>query len=442
VIRRALVLAMVALASPAHGNPADLYGLGARVPAMGGAGTATTADTAAGYYNPAAIGLFENIRIDLGYQYARPELELNDRDVGVDSSRGIATGIAVPGTIGRAVKMALAGTFFLPDRYFVRTRALAGSQPRFQLYDNRPQRFILAANLGFSFLEDRLAVGGGLTYMSGTNGTINLQGRVGFPNAEDSELVQGIDMDVETVPYPQAGVLFKATDRITIGLSYRGAFELKLSQVLDVRGSVGSADQEQIVEDAFITVTSLAKDHYVPLQITAGIAAQVTSDLLVAFDLGYHAWSRFHNPSTIVRIDLDVGQFNDDINIEDAPAFPDPRFKDILVPRLGVEWRALSRTAFDLDVRGGYSYERSPAPQQTSDTNFVDNDKHTVSLGTGATFRGLTEIVPLPFSLDAFASFTVLPERTHRKESPVDPVGDYKSDGTVVQVGIGSSWRF
>ncbi|MBT8492419.1 MAG: outer membrane protein transport protein [Deltaproteobacteria bacterium] len=436
-----LALAAIALPGSALANPADQFGLGARIPAMGGAGAAAVDDTSAGYYNPAAIGRFENIRIDFGYQYARPDLEINEQNTEVDTSRGFAAGMGVPGRIG-SVKIALAGTFFLPDRNYVRTRALNGGQPRFQLYDNKPQRFIMAANLGLSFLDDRVAVGGGLTYMSGTKGDILLRGRVGFPDASDSELTQGLDIDVKTKPYAQAGALVKATNWLNIGLTYRGEFELELEQTLDIRGSVGARDQEAVVDNGFFTVDSLANDHYQPMQVTLGAAAQVSPTVLLAFDLSYHRWSSFDNPATVIEIDLDVGQFNEDINITEAPAFPDPGFDDIVVPRLGIEWQALRSERIAVAVRGGYSYEPSPAPEQRDENNFVDNDKHTISLGVGGSFRKLTEIIPLPFELDAYFAFTMLPERTHRKLSAADPVGDYSANGSVLQLGLGSRWRF
>lgn len=435
-----LVAAVMLVPGTATANPADAFGLGPRIPAMGGAGTAATDDTAAGYYNPAAFGFFEHLRLDLGYQYAQPELEIGGRNVGVDASRGMSLGVVVPGKIG-PVSLGLGGTFFLPDGYYSRTRALAGGQPRFQLYDNRPQRFLFSFNLGLSY-GDWLAIGGGLTYMSGTSGEILLRGRVGFPDASDSELTQGFDVDVETIPYPQLGMMIKATDWLTFGASYRGEFELDLDLTLDIRGSIGGRDQEQVVEDGFFVVNSASRDLFQPAQFTVGAAAQVTSDLLVTVDLGYHRWSSFNNPATVIDIDLDVGTFNEDIDITEAPPFPAPNFDDIWVPRVGAEYRAFTGYHVSVDVRGGYAYEPSPAPEQTDENNFVDNDKHTVSVGAGALLKEITEIVPLPFSIDAYFSFTVLPERTHRKMSAADPVGDYSADGTVWNLGLGSRWSF
>ena len=47
-----------------------------------------------------------------------------------------------------------------------------------------------------------------------------------------------------------------------------------------------------------------------------------------------------------------------------------------------------------------------------------------------------------PFDLDVYVAGTFLPRRAHEKLSPVDPVGDYVSEGFVLQLGVGSRWRF
>jgi long-subunit fatty acid transport protein len=120
---------------------------------------------------------------------------------------------------------------------------------------------------------------------------------------------------------------------------------------------------------------------------------------------------------------------------------PPANLHDIIVPRLGVEWRgAPGRRTWA--ARGGYAYEPTVAPEQTGESNFVDNDKHTLSLGGGVEWPGLGGVILKPLSLDAFVALTVLAPRTHHKLSPVDPVGDYRSSGYVIVAGLSSRWRF
>jgi long-chain fatty acid transport protein len=439
-MRRALLaLAVVALPHAAAGNPVDAFGFGGRAPAMAGAQTAAAADGSANYYNPALLATFDDIRIDVGYQTAVPSLFVNGLDLGVDSSRGIAVAMSAPGRIGK-IQLALAGGLFLPDQHVLRARALEADKPRFALYDNRPQRLFLGANLAFR-IGNRLAVGGGIAYMAKTVAAVDLVGRLGFPDPNDSDLALAIDADVKEIRYPQAGVLFHATPWLDLGLSYRGGYKLILENTVRVLADVGRED-DPVVEDGRLELFALAQDLFQPEQWSAGLAAQVTHRLLIAFDASLHRWSRFENPATRIELDIDAGMFNDLIDIPDTPPLPDPHYHDIVIPRLGAEYRLFESERRDLDLRAGYSYEPTPVPEQVGESNFIDNDKHTLSAGLGLTLRHWTDILPRPLRLDVFGAVTLLAPRSHHKISPVDPVGDYRSSGRLVQLGFSSTWHF
>ena len=437
----ALALAIIAgLAAPASANPADAFGFGSRAAAMAGAHTAATDDTSANYYNPAALARFDLIRFDLGYQAAIPNLRINGQDLRVDSSRGFTIGTALPGRVG-PLKVAIGGGVFIPDQHVVRLRSITAEQPRFALYDNRPQRMFLGANVAVE-IGERLWLGGGIGYMSSTAGSAMLAGRLGFPLAEDSDLQIAIDTDLLTIRYAQLGALVAVNDWLNVGVSFREQFNLDVVQLVIVEGDIG-AEGMPIVEDAFLNISSISQDLFQPAQLTVGLSAQLTDRLALAFDLSYQRWSGFENPTAIIDLELDAGMFNDLIDLpENPPGFPDPRFSDIAVPRIGFEWLVTHDERRTVHLRGGYSYERSPAPEQVGENNFVDNDKHTVTVGMGYMLRGFSSILPHPLSIDAYAGFTYLPERDHQKLSPVDPVGDYRSDGAIPQLGVQTRWKF
>ena len=425
--------------STAAANPVDAFGFGGRAPAMAGAQTAATNDGSANYYNPAVLATYDDIRVDLGYQTAVPSLRVDDLDLGVDASRGFAISLSSPGRIG-PVDLAVSGGLFIPDQHILRARSIEATQPRFSLYDNRPQRVFLAANVALR-IGPRLAVGGGIAYMAKTVAAVDLAGRLGYPDAADSDLVLAIDADVKELRYPQAGVLFAATPWLDLGLSYRGGYKLLLDNTVRVLADIGGEGMP-IVEDGALELHALAQDLFQPEQWSAGLAAQLTPRLLVAFDLSYHRWSKFENPATRIDLAIDAGQFNDLLDIPDAPPLPRPHYADIAIPRIAAEVTALRSARRQLDVRAGYAYEPSPAPEQVGESNFIDNDKHTASFGAGLTLAGFTAILPRPLRLDAFVAGTFLAPRSHHKLSPVDPVGDYRSSGRILQGGLSSTWHF
>jgi len=250
------------------------------------------------------------------------------------------------------------------------------------------------------------------------------------------------DVDLRTVRDPQAGVLLRAQPWLDVGLSFRGEFVLELDQQFSVKGDVGPAGGEPIVEDGFLSLHSVALDLFQPQQWSAGFAARLSPRWLVVGDVTWQRWSRFDNPSAKINLELDLKDFDDLVDIPPARPLPLAHFHDVLVPRVGVEWRAARTRHTTWEVRAGYAWEPTPAPPQQGESNFVDNNKHTFSAGLGVGVAKVTQVLPRPFEIDLYGAVTWLPAREHEKLAATDPVGDYVSKGVVVQLGLGSRWHF
>jgi long-chain fatty acid transport protein len=439
---RACVIAAVltAAAGAARANPVDAFGFGSRAAAMGGAATAVADDGAANYYNPAGLVVGRDLRIDLGYRYAQPILRLNGRDVGVDASRGFAVGLAAPGAIG-PFRFAFGVALWLPDQRLTRVRALPFQQPRFVYYDNRTQRLYLAANVAVQIVRG-LYVGGGLVFMSRTQGRVLLRGNVAVSDPDASALVTNIDVDLVAVRYWQAGVRWDALPYLSLGASFRQEFVLNLDQQFRIDGSVGNPGMTPIVPSGFFSAHSVSTDLFDPMQVTFGAAVRPARRVLMTFDFTWARWSTFPVPASNLTLGIDVGVFNGMVHLPAPRTFPEPGFHDIVIPRVGAEWRALDREPVALDVRGGYSYEPTPAPEQFAESNLADSDKHTVAVGVGVELRRVRPILPHPLTLDAHVAVTVLPSRANRKIDPVDHVGDFRADGVIPQLGLMLRSRF
>jgi long-chain fatty acid transport protein len=441
-VKRAVVLLLAATARTAAANPADLFGFGARGQAMGGAQVAAADDATANYYNPALLARLDTIRIELGYQVALPTLKVNGQDNDVDSSRGTIIDIAVPGQLDGA-RFSVGAMLFLPDQALTRIRNQSAQQPRWALYDNLPQRLVFGANAALA-IGERLAIGGGISYMAATKGVVQLKGLVGFPRPDQSQLALAIDVDLDTIRYPEAGIWYRALPWLDLAAAYRGGFYLTIDLAFQLVGDIGSQGAVPVVQNGHVNLHTVSQDLFQPPQFVAGFLARVTPRFQVAFDLEYERWSTFQNPSAkIDPPDLDLGMFNNLVNIPPFPPLPYPNFHDILVPRLGLEWLAAQDAHRRVIARAGYWYAPSPAPEQVGESNFIDNDKHTFSIGAGYELRrGLGEIIPRPVSFDVSFGLTSLVPRDNRKLSPIDPVGDYVSSGHVFQMGILSRWQF
>nr|MBA2542961.1 hypothetical protein [Deltaproteobacteria bacterium] len=263
---------------------------------------------------------------------------------------------------------------------------------------------------------------------------------IGLANPAVSDLDLAIDVDVKTIRYPHAGIAWRASPRLVLGASYRGGFRLVIDQTVKVRGDLGSPDTI-VVEDGRLDLRSISEDLFQPAQLTVGGAFAATKALLVELDVTYQRWKVFDNPTARIEIELDIKQFNDLVMIPPPRTLENPNLRDIVVPRLGVEWQgAPGKRAWT--ARGGYVFEFAVAPEQRGESNFIDNHKHTLALGGGLTWASLGKVIARPFSLDGFVSFTYLQPRDHHKLSPVDPVGDYTAGGHAIAAGITSRWRF
>jgi long-chain fatty acid transport protein len=436
---RALVLMLCATSVSA--NPIDALGIGSRGIAMAGAQAANSIDSSANYYNPAGLVAGKDLRIDIGYRYAQPLLRMNGKDVGVDAARGFQIGLDAPGHIG-PFRFAVGVLLWLPDQRITRTRSLTFDQPRFVYFDNRMQRLLFSANLAIQIVPG-LYVGGGLTFMSRTQGELFLKGSVAVSDPDNSALTTDIGVDLLAVRYPQAGILWQINRNVAVGVTYRHSFTLQVDQSFQIDGSVGDPGLTPIIDNGHFKARSISTDMFQPWQLTAGTSVRLLKNLLVAFDLTYARWSEFPVPAADLTLSIDIGPvFTPKIMLPPPRTYPASQFHDIVIPRLGVEWRAREAQRLAIDVRAGYSYEPTPVPDQLGESSFADSDKHTFSLGAGFEFGKLQPILQLPLALDAHLAVTYLPERVTLKASPVDRTGDFVSDGVVVQVGLTLRSRF
>jgi long-chain fatty acid transport protein len=309
------------------------------------------------------------------------------------------------------------------------------------MFDNRPQRLYMAANLAIQIVPG-LYIGGGLTFMSRTAGQLFLKGAVAVSDPDASSLVSRIDVDLVAVRYPQFGILWEATPWLSVGASYRHSFVLQLDQQFQINGNIGNPGLPPVVENGYLVAHSVSLDLFQPWQLTAGGALRLRHDLLITFDLTYARWSEFPIPASNFTIGIDIGSYNDRVHLPASRSFPPSGFHDIVIPRVGVEWRAWSLPKVALDLRGGYSYEPTPVPEQIGESSLADSDKHTFSLGAGLELSRITAILPRPLAIDVHFAATYLPPRANRKIDPLDAVGDFVADGVVTQIGCTLRSRF
>ena len=412
----------------ARANPLDIFGFGARGQGLGGAYTAQVDDFSGNYYNPAGLASQEGLRLELGYAFHQPLMRINGADVGVDPSKGLQGGVVLCGPLaGR--KFGASVGLYLPDGVVSRIRALPENQPRFVMVDNRPQRLVITTSVALELFED-FFVGGGVTFLANTRGVVDITGDVAFFDAENTELRSALDVELNSVRYPTIGVSYRPGKHWRFGLTWREEFVLSMDMNVRVSGDIindeNLDEREVVVPDASFLMHALNSNLFSPRQLALGVAYEDES-WHVAMDVLWMQWSRFSAPTATLNFDLDLGGLP--FKIPPQPVPSDPGFSDIVVVRLGGEVRALRGHWGELDVRLGYGLEPTPVPAQRGTSNYIDDLKHSFSVGLGINLRSLEPIMDKGINIGLSLQGIWLPQFAISKDNPADTIGNYVADG-------------
>ena len=401
VLALCLVLAVSGTPPASAGSLMETRGVGARAIGMGGAYTAVADDVSACYYNPAGLAQIHGHQARFEYLLVAPRVCVREgtgsSELHVDKwTQAPGAGIAID--LSRAIKLSrqivVGWASYFPEnmKSIYKVRFGEFYDPYFPRYGDTSadQSICLVAAAGVELLP-WLLVGGGINlqihgqYVR-MDVAVDLQGN---PVTEESRAV----MEVTTEIQPLLGVLLKPTGNLRIGFSWRRRVEFVVAGGMQLRMSLYLGPDNLVPVPIPVTVPS--QGHFRPDQFALGASYRIGKNLLVAADATYYLWHPYR----------------------DEAANPlDPPMRDIVVPRAGMEYRLLEGR---LALRAGYAFHTSPLrPQrQGSLYNLLDNDVHTVSLGTGVHWD-VFGAFPRPIEWSLFYQLQVLVPRTFENVHP------------------------
>lgn len=409
-------------AGSARATALELYGFGPRAAGMGLTGTAAVEGNYAVYYNPAALASLEGIRLDAGYQVAPTRLTMNGRSVGAKSPRATEVGLGF-GVKTFGMRSGLGLALHVPDYGLYGVRLRPVDAPQFVLVDPRRDRIHVMAGYAIAPV-DKVEVGFSASLLSDTLALLSL----------DQGTKQQGSIDAQLIPTNtlHAGVRVGPWSGMRAGLTYRDEHISIVSFPTDLHAEIGTVSGD-------VLVRSRSFVYYTPRQVSLG-GSWETGDVLATADLTWSGWSGMRDPngsSGFLVIDR-----NGNLPPQPPPNFQeDPKFKDTVSPHLGLEWRALRGGKVELTARGGYAFEKSPAPAPTATRNLVDLDRHVLTAGGRVRFPKAPG-VGAPVDLDGYVVYGRLGERTVRRDDPTDPVGSYTAGGELWAVGMATTVHF
>ena len=435
-MRRALAaLAFVLAAAPARANPLDTFGFGSRGTAMGDAQVADSADFSANYYNPAGLARARGFEIAVGYFRATHELETNGKNNAVDPVAGLVGGLVLPGRLFH-VPIAFGLGLHVPDDRLSRVRDLPQTQPRWELYDNRNQRLYLAANLAFEPWP-WLDIGGGLSFMASTEGTLDISGEANLFNLYQSQLRHQVDASLGAIRYPQVGARVALGKRAALGVIYRGAFALHLDLSANLYGSLSN------LTTALYTLQTDSVDAYLPQQVVFGGSFQPRRPPQGRRRLHVGQLERVHHARREPRRRAEhpaargwmARRAHAAHGAGEDPGRAARHERSHRAPRRRRVARVRSRQRRRLRARSATRSRSRPIGPQTGITNYVDRDRHTIALGFGVDVDKPVSILPGDLRFDVHAQFAILPTSVTTKSDPADLVGDYAAGGFIWNLG-------
>lgn len=361
---------MVSTPPAADAGNQDLYGFGARGPALGGAVIAFPRGFEAIYYNPAGIIIGGARTFSVGFQSTAFKL-------GVRSPRsadvaGIADEDAIHGvTLGIAVRLPLLGALrdrialglglYVPTETLLSARIPRPYSPQFSLIGDRARSVAIKFGIGLKITE-WLRLGVSLRALAGLSGFIDVGPTV--TGTLGSEVEDELIAEYAAV----VGAVLNPSPRWAIGIVWRMALGASYDLPITADLATGTGIPLEVPR---ISVQGTAT--YDPQQAALHVGWQPIDELTVELGVTWKHWSAFpvpiENSTTAVP--------------EQEPI----EFTDTIVPRVGIE-SEMEFGRWRLAVRGGYHLEPSPVGDQPGRHTFLDGDRHIVSLGLGTGWRG------------------------------------------------------
>jgi len=430
--RLAIILCIALLAtSAAHASPYEVYGVGSRATAMGGAQGAAARDYTAIYYNPANLTLRTKTHFGFALQVVQPSLHVDSYGVepemepilpGTNVTMNMGLVFPLGGLLDYRLAIGLA--LSIPLVELTRLEAVDPARPFFYMYQSLADNLLIAPAIGVR-ITDWLRIGVGAQILAALEPRLELTGDLVRRRIEERSLTVELDGSVALV----AGIA-AIMGPVELGVTYRDDLDLSYRIPVDFMiEDIGS-----IVLDVYGTTL------YSPRQLNLGLAW--TNDdpaLVVALDATIAFWSAAPSPAATIDATLTDEELRpDEETVATLFEFHTPPFdlgaQNIVIPRVGIEW--LPNTMFA--VRAGYFYRPTAIPDQIGYSNVLDAPAHVLSLGGGISFADPLQVHDEDITIDFHVQWTHLTDRLTTKDpaAGADSGDEYIAGGNIWNVGI------
>ncbi len=367
----AIVLLLVAATSLVFAGGYQVNEHGARAMGMGGAFVATASDASAVFFNPAGLAFQKGFNVLLGGTAIMPATSFTSTTP-VLAEQKMKSQTFFPPNFYASYNMddlTFAVGVFAP--YGLGTEWEATWSGRHSAVKTDLQAIYINPSVAYRF-SDQFAVGVGFSYITGT-AKLNRRQRtfstlVPAPTPSATDGIVNLEGDGSGFTF-NAGLLYKASEDLSIGASYRHVAKIKYE------GTVTFTNMQALA--SFFPGGTGSVEIPMPSNLQAGLAYNLSKDLTVALDAQYVLWSAYDKLTIMVPT---------------GPAAPAPLggqplqatsttakdWEDALLLRVGGEYRMDK-----LSLRAGFIYDATPQPDKSVEPMLPDANRIEFTVGAG-----------------------------------------------------------
>ncbi|RKZ16511.1 hypothetical protein DRQ53_06185 [bacterium] len=363
MIRQFLTIGLIllTLTGTAAAGGFNIYEMGARATAMGGAFTATADDASAIFYNPAALAWQDSEwEVSGNLSLISPSIKFalaegTETLYPGDERSQTADAIFPPAGLYTSWKMkdkpvAFGLGFFTPFGLGVKWDKPETFAGRSLATDSEIQGLYLSPMVSFA-ANDKLAVSVGVHFVK-TH--LTLERIITLPlgqNVGGFKLEGASGVGVGTA----AGLMFRPNPKLSVGVNYKGGVTNEFrDQDADLSFDSGAPGIS----------TRVSADLKFPTIVTGAVRYEFTEQFGLEFDLVWFEWSVFDE----VELDFEFDPF--DTILEE-------NYEDVFQYRVGAEYKLNEKWR----LMGGFVYDNSPQPVESVSPLLPDADRRDYSLG-------------------------------------------------------------
>ncbi len=416
--------ALLASASVASASGFQVNLGGQKNNGMGGVGVGLSLDQAAMFYNPGALAMVRENGVQLGanFAFARvgfrsanggPQHNLQDQPVvypfNLYASFGpkegkFRAGIAVYTPYGSSLSYG------------------SNWEGRYSLTEITLRSIYVQPTASYA-ITPQLSVGAGLTILVG--GSVNLQREVPLPTG-DAHIE--LDGKAKTKFGYNAGVFFKPSEKLSVGLSYRSKINAEVEEGDLKLTNLPTGGSAALINSRF-NANQFSASLPLPALASIGIGIMPSEKLTIALDANLTFWSEYRS------LDFQFSGGSGGVINGQTTSSSKRDYQDALTFRLGGQYALNDK----LTLRAGTAYDMTAVKTGYVTPETPDSDRFILT-------TGLSYNVSENFGIDASYQFNNFLQRTQSQNDLADAgttdrvAGTYKT--TIHIPGIGLHYKF